>query len=284
MSKLVPVHRLTYFSVGFLVMIVPLYQAELAHPSIRGTVTALQQFMLGIGALCASWISYGTYVGFAGDNNAQWRVPLGIQIIPAVFLGALIFLFPESPRWLIDHQRPDKGLKVLAQLHAHGNETDPWVQAEFQQIQETIAKEHEEEAKSYAELFRNKSCFRRLLLAVALQASVQLTGVSVIQYYSPNVYAQIGISTEDTLKYQAINSIIALIAQALCMALVDKFGRRWPLILGNLGNSLTFIIATILIVQFPPSTVGYPNSLLLHPSITDNLYRTTLELIGVSSL
>jgi hypothetical protein len=46
-------------SVGFLVMIVPLYQAELAHPSIRGTITALQQFMLGIGALVAGWASYG---------------------------------------------------------------------------------------------------------------------------------------------------------------------------------------------------------------------------------
>lgn len=39
--------------VGFLVMIVPLYQAEIAHPSIRGRITSLQQFMLGIGALVA---------------------------------------------------------------------------------------------------------------------------------------------------------------------------------------------------------------------------------------
>ena len=83
--------------VGFLVMIIPLYQAELAHPSIRGRVTALQQFMLGVGALVASWVSYGTYTGIHG-NSAQWRVPLGLQIIPAVFLGALIFVFPESPR------------------------------------------------------------------------------------------------------------------------------------------------------------------------------------------
>lgn len=45
--------------VGVLCMIVPLYQAELAHPSIRGRVTALQQFMLGIGALAAAWISWG---------------------------------------------------------------------------------------------------------------------------------------------------------------------------------------------------------------------------------
>lgn len=85
--------------VGFLVMIIPLYQAELAHPSIRGRITALQQFMLGVGALVASWISWGTYVNIK-DSSAQWRVPLGLQILPAVFLGALIFLFPESPRFV----------------------------------------------------------------------------------------------------------------------------------------------------------------------------------------
>ena len=39
---------------------VPLYQAELAHPDIRGRVTALQQFMLGIGSLTAAWITYGS--------------------------------------------------------------------------------------------------------------------------------------------------------------------------------------------------------------------------------
>ena len=46
--------------VGQMVMIIPIYQAELCHPDIRGTVTALQQFMLGVGALAAAWISYGT--------------------------------------------------------------------------------------------------------------------------------------------------------------------------------------------------------------------------------
>jgi MFS family permease len=83
--------------VGFLVMIIPLYQAEIAHPSIRGTITALQQFMLGIGAFVAGWVSYGTYVGIK-TNTGQWRIPLAIQLIPAIVLGALIFLFPESPR------------------------------------------------------------------------------------------------------------------------------------------------------------------------------------------
>lgn len=251
-------------------MIVPLYQAELVHPSIRGRVTALQQFMLGVGALSAAWISYGrqehhtlafcfdydtenfsgTYIGFAGTDSRQWRVSLGIQIVPAVILGLLILLFPESPRWLIDHGKPEDGLRVLAKLHAHGDENDPWVRAEYEQIQEAITYEHEHEAKSYVELFANKSCFRRLFIACALQASIQMTGVSAIQYYSGAIYGQIGIAGDETLKYQAISSVIALVAQFLCILFIDYTGRRWPLILGNLGNMVTFIIATILLARF----------------------------------
>ncbi|KAF2762082.1 general substrate transporter [Pseudovirgaria hyperparasitica] len=242
--------------VGFLTMIIPLYQAETVHPDIRGRVTSLQQFMLGVGALIASWTSYGTYIGFAPDDSRQWRVSLGIQIIPAGILALCILLFPESPRWLIDHGRPGDGLSTLARLHANGDENDPWVRAEFDQIQEAITFEHEHEAKSYTELFTDKSSFRRLFLACALQASVQMTGVSAIQFFSVDIYGQIGIAGNDTLKYQAISSVLALIAEFLCMLLIDPIGRRWPLIGGNLGNMVTFIVATILLAKFPPGESG----------------------------
>jgi MFS family permease len=36
------------------------------------------------------------------------------------------------------------------------------------------------------------------------------------------------------------------------MMLIDRFGRRWPLIAGNLANMVTFIIATILLALYPP--------------------------------
>ncbi|KAI1495055.1 MFS transporter [Biscogniauxia mediterranea] len=234
--------------VGFLTMII----REIAHPSIRGRVTGLQQFMLGIGSFLAGWISWGCFVNLTDDG--QWRIPLGIQMLPALVLAALILLFPESPRWLIDHDRADAGLATLARLHAAGDVTDPWVRAQFTQIQESISFEHEHEAKSYAELFKNKSAFRRLFLACALQASVQMTGVSAIQYFSVSIFAQIGISANDALKYQAINSILALIAQALCMLLIDRFGRRPTLIIGNLVNCVMFVIATVLLALFPPGT------------------------------
>lgn len=174
--------------VGFLTMMIPLYQSELAHPSIRGRITALQQFMLGVGALVASWVGYGTFIAYPQTSSKQWRIPLGIQIIPAAILGALILLFPESPRWLIQHGKKEQGLKNLASLHAHGDEQDPWVRAEYSQIEEQISLDAEQEAKSYSELFRNRASFRRLILCTALQASIQMTGVSAIQYYSTIIF------------------------------------------------------------------------------------------------
>ncbi|KAI1308270.1 MFS sugar transporter-like protein [Xylaria venustula] len=238
--------------VGFLTMIIPVYQSEISHPSIRGRVTSLQQFMLGIGALVAGWTTYGCYTNL--KNDAQWRIPLGIQLVPAVVLAALILLFPESPRWLIDHNRVDEGLATLARLHAGGDIHDPWVRAEFAQIQESIAEEHEQEAKSYIELFKNRSAFRRLFLACSIQAATQITGVSAIQYFSVPIFAQIGISASNALKYQAINSVLALIAQFACMLTIDKFGRRRVLITGNLINCLTFIVVAILLALFPPES------------------------------
>lgn len=89
-------------------------------------------------------------------NQVPSEVPLGIQILPAVFLVALILIFPESPRWLIDHGYKQEGLQTLARLHAHGDVDNAWVKAEFAQIEEAITYDHEHEAKSYLELFRSR--------------------------------------------------------------------------------------------------------------------------------
>lgn len=198
----------------------------------------------------------GTFIGFEDSDPRQWQVSLGIQIIPGAILGLLILLFPESPRWLIAHGKEQLGLATLAKLHSNGNENDPWVCAEFQQIQDSIAFEQEQGAHSYMELFTDRSSFRRLFLACAIQASIQMTGVSAIQYYSVSIYEKIGIAGDETLRYQAISSVLALVAQFLCILFVDRTGRRWPLILGNLGNMVTFIIATALLATYPPGTPG----------------------------
>lgn len=66
------------------------------------------------------------------------------------------------------------------------------------------------------------------------------------------IYGQIGIKGDETLRYQAINSVIALVAQFLCILFIDRLGRRRTLITGNLGNMVTFIVACALLARFPP--------------------------------
>ncbi|KAJ4255827.1 hypothetical protein NW757_004450 [Fusarium falciforme] len=212
--------------VGVLCMIVPLYQAELAHPHIRGRITALQQLMIGVGAFIATWVGWACFVEL-GSSSAQW---------------------------LADKGKDEETLHTLARLHANGNVEDPFVMAEYDEIRNSIQYEHQHAAKSYKELFKSRSAFRRLFLCCAIQASVQMTGVSAIQYYSPTIFKQIGIATDDTLKYQGISNGLAIVAQACAMLLIDRTGRRWPLIGGNLFNSVTFIIASILLALFPPGT------------------------------
>ncbi|KAI3599193.1 mfs sugar [Moniliophthora roreri] len=86
-----------------------------------------------------------------------------------------------------------------------------------------------------------------------LQFSVQMTGVSAIQYYSTEIFTTMGFSSTRILLFQSINSIIALIGEACCVIWVDHIGRRRPLIVGNVASGLSFVVGSILMARWPGS-------------------------------
>ncbi|RDW63630.1 hypothetical protein BP6252_11175 [Coleophoma cylindrospora] len=229
------------FGIGILVEIVPQFQAEISHASIRGIQHGLD--------MAASHIGRRPETQHNGESRN-----LALQLVPAIGLLACIYLFPESPRWLIDHDRPEEGLRTLAKLHANGDVHDAYVQAEHEVILAQIADEHENAAKTYGELFKNRSNTRRIVIACACQASSQMTGVSAIQYFSPAIFAQIGISTKQSLLYQGINSVIGELAQFIFFFLIDRVGRRALQIGGNLACGAAFIIGAALLAVYPPSS------------------------------
>lgn len=238
-------------------MIIPIYQAEISHRRIRGKITSLQQLFNALGQIFATWTGYGCYVTWTGTGDSrEWRIPLAIQIIPALFLGSLVYLFPESPRWLCDHDRADQGLKNLAQLHAHGDVKDPYVIAEFNLIQAQIRSEHAQKSKTYLDLFKNWAELRRTTIVMMIQASCQMTGVSAIQYFSPQIFSQIGIQTSTTLLLQAVNAIIAFLGTAVCILVIDSVGRRPLEIYGAIIMSITFIVNAALIKVYPATSTN----------------------------
>lgn len=81
------------------------------------------------------FISYGA--SFLTDNGS-FRLPWGLQMIPAIVLLGFLPMIPRSPRWLATQDRWEEGLEVLARLHAKGNTLDPVVVAQFQEVREKV--------------------------------------------------------------------------------------------------------------------------------------------------
>ena len=89
-------------AVGIASTIIPLYQSEITAPSIRGRLVSIQQWSITWGILIQYFIQFGcSYI----DGDASFRIPWGLQVVPAVVLSIGMLAFPESPRWLIDHHR-----------------------------------------------------------------------------------------------------------------------------------------------------------------------------------
>ena len=57
----------------------------------------------------------------------------------------LIWFVPESPRWLVSKGKESQALHVLAYYHADGDETDPLVLYEFEEIKTAIKMDTESE-------------------------------------------------------------------------------------------------------------------------------------------
>jgi MFS family permease len=81
---------------GILLTVVPIYIAEASPPQNRGMIVGLQGMMIATGFFAANWIGYG---GAYAKGNAQWRIPLAMQIPGPLLLVIGCCFIPYSPRW-----------------------------------------------------------------------------------------------------------------------------------------------------------------------------------------
>ncbi|KAL7276952.1 high affinity glucose transporter [Rhizina undulata] len=223
--------------VGITSSLVPVYQSEIAPKEIRGRVVSLQQWAITWGILIQYFIQYGASFYGGGPNAINqpppaFRIPWGIQAIPAAILIVGLFWFPKSPRWLASKDRWNEALKVLADVHGGGDINNPKVLAEYQEIEEVIRFEREEAISSYAELAKPK-ILKRVILGMSIQMWSQLCGMNVMMYYI--VYVMEGAGINDPLLTAAIQYIINVVMTVPAIMWMDKWGRRPTLLLGSFG-------------------------------------------------
>ncbi|EPQ31450.1 uncharacterized protein PFL1_00785 [Pseudozyma flocculosa PF-1] len=217
---------------------VPVYISELSVASIRGRLVGCQQWSITIGIMVFYYVSYGcSFLGnrIGGDQDgrgtASFRLPWGLQMIPAIVLMGFIPFMPESPRWLAFQNRHEECLEVLGQVHGHGDINNPLVQAEFQAIQQAV----EEESKSgsgYLDLFRNGMAWRTHI-AMFTQIWSQLTGMNVCMYYIGYIFAMAGQTGNIALVSSSIQYVINVLMTIPALLYLDRWGRRPTLLVGS---------------------------------------------------
>ena len=236
--------------VGIASVLAPLYISEFAPPKVRGRLVALYQLSLVIGILLAyfsNWTLLNFSENFAGtvDGNLfykvfvgeVWRGMFGAEMIPAFLFTVLLFIVPESPRWLIKAGFEEKGFAILSKISR-----DEIAKYELKEIKNAI----EQEEGTLVELIK-PGLRLALIVGIGLSFFGQFTGVNVVIYYGPTILKNAGFQLGNALQFQVAIGIINFIFTIIAIWKIDKWGRR-PLLIG--GMSATFISLFIIALQF----------------------------------
>lgn len=224
----------------------PAYIAELSVPSIRGILTGLFEIVYQFGSLIGFWINYGISQNMSSTSVNSWRIPMAVQIIPAgMLLFGTVFLH-ESPLWLMRRVNKDKAYQALKSLRNLPLQ-DEYVQQEISMTQsklneeESIASQYQGKRfalwRAQIDELSQPGMRNRLLLVFVAFLLQNFGGAAAINYYSPTLFASLGIS--DVNLYTGIYGVMkAATSVVFFIFLIDSVGRRKPLILSSVACSL----------------------------------------------
>jgi sugar porter (SP) family MFS transporter len=219
--------------VGAASVVSPLYIAEISPAPVRGRLVALAQFNIVLGILLAFFSNYLIARWMPGAENA-WRWMLGIEAAPAALFFLLLFGIPESPRWLALHGRTEEAARVFTKLGTDGGSVEREI--------EVILTAAREESVGEQEPFFSRKYRRPILLAVAIAAFNQLSGINALMYYAPDIFRMAGAVGESALLQSVAIGGTNLLFTMLALLIIDHFGRRKLMIVGSIGYLLSLSV------------------------------------------
>jgi sugar porter (SP) family MFS transporter len=231
--------------IGLAANLSPMYIAEISPTSYRGKVVTTNQFTIMIGIVLSQVVNlfiqqHGEKIGLTASGMTWnevmgWRWMFGFMAIPAIGFFALIFMVPESPRWLVKKGRKDEAERVLTMVGG-----SQYAKNEVADISSTIS--NEEVAKvNVRELFEPK-LFKIILLGMFLAIIQQWSGLNSIFAYSHQIFKDAGISVSGTMLSLVFQGITMLVFCVVAMFVVDHIGRKSLMIIGTLGISIIHLL------------------------------------------
>jgi hypothetical protein len=155
-------------------------------------------------------------------------------------------MLPESPRWLVSKDRDEEAFAILTKYHAEGDSSALLVQAEMAQIRSTIKLELETSKQSWMDMIRTPGMRRRVLIAVMMGLFTQMSGNTLLSYYSNLLFELMGYTTSFAkTRINIANQCWSLINGVTIALVVTRFRRRWMFMLSSATMLIVFISMTI---------------------------------------
>jgi SP family arabinose:H+ symporter-like MFS transporter len=208
--------------VGAASVLSPMYIAEIAPAGIRGKLVAFNQFTIILGILLATVSCY--YFGRL-DQPESWRWMFGSALLPSVLFALLLFLIPESPRWLVRRGQDERAASVLRKIGS-----DAFVDHELSHIQQSLRQTQRE--GSYRAL-SGPNVLPIVLVGTGLAVLQQFCGANNITGYLQVIFQKARMDISDGLLNAVGVMGVFLVFTVLAIVLIDRLGRRKLLLAGT---------------------------------------------------
>ncbi|GAA3544430.1 sugar porter family MFS transporter [Amycolatopsis ultiminotia] len=223
--------------IGFSSSTVPTYLSELAPARLRGAMGSLNQIFIVLGILIAFLVSYGL------GSSENWRAMFAGAIVPAAILFVGLMFLPETPRWLIANGQEEQARSVL--VSSHGSAVD--VDEEISTIREVIRLDTESAKTRFRDLV-TPMVRPMLVVALLLAMGQQFSGVNAVNAYFPTMLIGLGFATQAALLSGVLLGVTKFLFTAWVVFVVDRWGRKPLLLIGNVIMVLTLIGAGFVVV------------------------------------
>jgi len=211
----------------------PLYIAEITPARIRGRMVSINQFAIVSGISIVFFVNY--FIALQGDElwnqNHGWRWMFASGALPALVLLVLLFLVPESPRWLTKQGREDEALGILTRVNGSDQ-----ARTELAEIKDTLR----HETGSLGQLFQ-PGMKMVLVIGIVLAILQQVTGINVFLYFGTEIFKKMGSGTNAALLQTVVVGAVNLSFTVIAIWTVDRLGRKPLMMIGSTGMGICLL-------------------------------------------
>lgn len=243
-------------AIGAVSIISPAYIGEIAPPNIRGRLISLQQLAIVLGLFFAFFSNYSLASAAGGTSSelwwgfAAWRWMFWVGLIPAsVFFLCLLFI-PESPRYLVAVNKPEKAVEVLAGITNLEN-----AKKQVEEISMTVLHERKPRFLDIADK-KTKKIYPIVWVGIGLAILQTFTGIDVVFYYGSVLWQAAGFTEGDALLTNVIVGGVNIGFTVIAMFLVDRVGRKPLLMIGGLGQAVMLGLMAVIFTISAEDAVG----------------------------